>query len=93
MKVLPDRHTLAGSLKISLEKLANEVGVLKSQHTAGSLNGFTLFCTRASFSTRVINEPATSQRRADDGGETASRPKGGEQKRSFCGLKIPSHAQ
>jgi hypothetical protein len=60
MKVLPDRHTLAGSLKISLEKLANEVGVLKSQHTAGSLNGFTLFCTRASFSTRVINEPATS---------------------------------
>ena len=60
--VLPDRHALACSRKISLEKLANENWVLISRSTAPELvDGFMLLCTNAGFSPRVINEPARMQ--------------------------------
>ncbi len=60
--LLPDRHALACSRKISLEKMANENWVLLSRSTAPELvDGFMLLCANAGFSPRVINEPATIQ--------------------------------
>ena len=60
--VLPDRHALARSRKISLEKLANENWVLLSRSPAPELvDGFILLCANAGFSPRVINAPARIQ--------------------------------
>ena len=60
--VLSDRHALAGLRTISLEKLANEDWVLLSRSTAPEVvDGFTLLCTNAGFSPRVISEPARMQ--------------------------------
>jgi DNA-binding transcriptional LysR family regulator len=60
--VLPYRHALACSRKISLEKLANENWVLLSRSTAPELvDGFMLLCTNAGFWPRVINQPARMQ--------------------------------
>jgi DNA-binding transcriptional LysR family regulator len=60
--VLSDRHALAGFRKINLEKLANENWVLLSRGTAPEMvDGFTLLCTKAGFSPRVITEPARMQ--------------------------------
>ncbi len=57
--VLPDRHALAGLQKIGLEKLANEDWVLlRRSSTPEEVDGFTLLCTKAGFSPRVITEPA-----------------------------------
>jgi len=60
--VLSDRHALARFRTISLEKLANENWVLLSRSTAPEMvDGFTLLCTNAGFSPRVITEPARMQ--------------------------------
>jgi DNA-binding transcriptional LysR family regulator len=60
--LLPDRHALACSRKISLEKLANENWVLLSSSTAPELvDGLMLLCTNAGFSPRVSNEPTRIQ--------------------------------
>ena len=57
--VLPAHHALAGSRKISLEKLANEDWVLLRRSSAPeSVDEFTRLCTSAGFSPRVISEPA-----------------------------------
>jgi DNA-binding transcriptional LysR family regulator len=57
--VLPDRHALAGLRKISLEKLANEDwALLRRSSTPEEVDGFTLLCTNAGFSPRVITESA-----------------------------------
>ncbi len=60
--VLPDRHALARLQKISLEKLANEDWVLLRRSSAPELvDGFTLLCTKAGFSPRVVIEPTRIQ--------------------------------
>jgi DNA-binding transcriptional LysR family regulator len=62
MAVLPVQHALAGLRKISLEKLANEDWVLLRRSSAPeSVDGFTLLCTNAGFSPRVISEPVRMQ--------------------------------
>jgi DNA-binding transcriptional LysR family regulator len=60
--VLPDCHALAGFRKISLERLTNEDWVLLRRSSAREIvDGFTLLCTKAGFSPRVVTEPARIQ--------------------------------
>ena len=60
--VLSDRHALAGLRKIGLEKLATEDWVLLRRSSAPEVvDGFTLLCTNAGFSPRVISEGARMQ--------------------------------
>jgi DNA-binding transcriptional LysR family regulator len=60
--VLPDRHALACSQKISLEKLANENWVILNRSKAPELvDGFRLLCKSACFSPRVVNDPGSMQ--------------------------------
>jgi DNA-binding transcriptional LysR family regulator len=60
--VLPHRHPLAHSQKISLVKLANENWVILNRSSAPELvDGFKLVCKNAGFSPRVVNEPGTMQ--------------------------------
>jgi Transcriptional regulator len=60
--VSPDRHALASSQKISLEKLANENWVVRKSHQSTRIvDGFRLLCKNACFSQRVVNEPGSMQ--------------------------------
>ena len=60
--VLPQRHALAGSPKVSLEELADEEWVLLNRSTSPEMvDGFTLLCASAGFAPRVINEAARIQ--------------------------------
>jgi len=62
MVALPKRHALAGSRKISLEKLAKEDWVFLDPTPAPEIvRRFALLCTNAGFSPRVINESAWMQ--------------------------------
>lgn len=59
---LPHRHALAGSREISLEQLADEDWVFLSRHSSPEVvDEFTLLCTNAGFSPRIINEAARIQ--------------------------------
>ncbi len=59
---LPDRHALAGSREISLEQLADEDWVFLSRRSSPEVvDEFTLLCTNAGFSPRIINEAARIQ--------------------------------
>jgi DNA-binding transcriptional LysR family regulator len=60
--VLPQRHALAGSQKVSLEELADEDWVLLNRSTSPEMvDGLTLLCASAGFAPRVINEAARIQ--------------------------------
>jgi DNA-binding transcriptional LysR family regulator len=62
MTVLPDRHALAGLRKIRLEKLADEDWVFLNRSSVPELaREFTLLCTKAGFSPRVITEATRMQ--------------------------------
>ena len=59
---LPDRHALARCREISLEQLADEDWVFLSRRSSPEVvDEFTLLCTNAGFSPRIINEAARIQ--------------------------------
>jgi DNA-binding transcriptional LysR family regulator len=59
---LPDRHALAGCPEISLEQLADDDWVFLSRRSSPEVvDEFTLLCTKAGFSPRIINEAARIQ--------------------------------
>jgi len=59
---LPDRHALAGCREIRLEQLADEDWVFLSRRSSPEVvDEFTLLCTKAGFSPRIINEAARIQ--------------------------------
>jgi DNA-binding transcriptional LysR family regulator len=59
---LPHRHALVGSREISLEQLADEDWVFLSRYSSPEVvDEFTLLCTNAGFSPRIINEAARIQ--------------------------------